>query len=143
MIKTRLALARGVFVTVAVAWAVGACAAQAHPRSGNRRIVSRDPEQFVRLYLDAAERRDCAMTRTLTLDHTWSWCDDPRLLSFRHLSHPMLVPASEAGIRENCVDFDIHTNGSSDGTVPRGWSRWGLCLVHTPSGWRVYDQGAG
>jgi hypothetical protein len=54
---------------------------------------------------------------------------------------PWFSPASESGRNEECVPFEMYTHGSSDGTMPVGWQPWELCLVRTPSGWRLWDQG--
>jgi hypothetical protein len=104
--------------------------------------VAASPEQVARIYLNAAVARHCVLTRELTTG-TWSWCNDPRLLGYRSVSKAYHVPASEAGRSEECVDFVMHTHGSSDGTMPIGWQPWGLCFVRTRAGWRLYDQGQG
>lgn len=94
-------------------------------------------------YLDAAVRHDCWFTAKLTQDNTWSWCFDPRMKAYRDVSAPGFVPASEAGVDEQCVSFTMTTAGSSDGTIVDGQEPWGLCFVRTTSGWRLHDQGQG
>jgi hypothetical protein len=101
------------------------------------------PGQAARVYLHAAVTGDCELTAELTLPHTWSWCGDPRLLNYRSVGRAYYVPASQAGRNEECVDFEMDTHGSSDGTMPVGWQPWGLCFVRTHVGWRMYDQGQG
>jgi hypothetical protein len=101
------------------------------------------PERVARVYLRAALTGNCKLTTELTLPHTWNWCDDPKLLDYRSARSPYHVPASNAGRSEECVDFEIYTHGSSDVTMPTGWQPWSLCLVKTPVGWRLYDQGQG
>jgi hypothetical protein len=100
-------------------------------------------DKVARVYLRAAASGNCALTAALTLSHTWSWCGDPKLLSYRSVGNAGLVPASVAGRNEECVGFEMYTHGSSDGTMPTGWQPWSLCLVRTHDGWRLYDQGQG
>ena len=101
------------------------------------------PERVAQLYLHAALTNNCRLTAELTLSHTWNWCDDPKLLHYRGVRPPYYVPASNAGRNEECVQFEMYTNGSSDGTIPTGWQPWALCLVKTHAGWRLFDQGQG
>ena len=101
------------------------------------------PEQVARVYLRAAVTGNCKLTAELTLPHTWNWCDDPKLLDYKSVQSPDYVPASEAGRNEECVAFEMSTHGSSDGSMPTGWQPWSLCLVKTPAGWRLFDQGQG
>jgi hypothetical protein len=99
------------------------------------------PGRVARAYLRAAVAGDCDLTAELTLPHTWSWCIDPKLLAYQSVSRPQFVAASEASRNEECVNFGMDTNGSSDDTIPSGWAPWGLCFVRTHAGWRLYDQG--
>lgn len=99
------------------------------------------PEQVARSYLRAARTGNCTLTAELTLSNTWSWCSDPKLLDYRGVHKPWFTPASESGRAEECVPFQMYTHGSSDGTMPVGWQPWELCLVRTPGGWRLWDQG--
>jgi hypothetical protein len=101
------------------------------------------PAQVARVYLRAALTGNCTVTAALTLSHTWSWCDDPKLLDYRSVRSPSSVPASEAGRNEQCVPFQMDTHGSSDGSLPAGRQPWQLCFVSTQAGWRLYDQGQG
>lgn len=101
------------------------------------------PERVARAYLRAAYTGDCALTAELTMAHTWSWCADPKLLHFRSVGAAFFAPASEAGRNEECVPFEMYTDGSSDGSMPTGWQPWSLCFVSTHAGWRLYDQGQG
>jgi hypothetical protein len=101
------------------------------------------PARLAHVYLRAAFTGDCKLTAQLTLSHTWTWCDDPKLQDYRSIGKVYFVPASEAGRNEECVDFQMDTHGSSDGTMPVGWQPWGLCFVRTRAGWRLYDQGQG
>ena len=105
--------------------------------------VAASPERVARVYLHAALTSDCKLTAALTLPHTWNWCDDPKLLDYRGVRPPDYVPASNAGRNEECVQFEMYTHGSSDGTMPTGWQPWSLCLVKTHTGWRLFDQGQG
>lgn len=100
-------------------------------------------ERVARVYLRAAYTGHCALTAELTLSHTWSWCNDPRLLAYRSVGKAWFTPASEAGRNEECVPFQMDTHGSSDGSMPVGWQPWELCFVRTRAGWRMYDQGEG
>jgi len=93
--------------------------------------------------LRAAYTGNCALTAELTMAHTWSWCDDPKLLHYRSVESAYAVSASVAGRNEECVNFEMFTDGSSDGSMPAGWQPWGLCFARTPVGWRLYDQGMG
>jgi hypothetical protein len=95
------------------------------------------------VYLHAALTGNCRLTAELTLSHTWNWCDDPKLLDYRGVRSPYYVAASNAGRNEECVQFEMYTHGSSDGTMPTGWQPWSLCLVKTHAGWRLFDQGQG
>jgi hypothetical protein len=101
------------------------------------------PGQVAHIYLRAAFTGNCGLTAALTLSHTWSWCNDPKLLRYRSVGNAGLVPASMAGRNEECVDFQMYTDGSSDGSMPTGWQPWSLCFVRTANGWRLYDQGQG
>jgi hypothetical protein len=101
------------------------------------------PERVARAYLRAAFTGNCDLTAELTLPQTWSWCTDPKLLKYRSVGRAYFSPASQSGRNEECVDFEMYTHGSSDGTMPVGWQPWGLCFVRTNAGWRLYDQGQG
>ena len=101
------------------------------------------PERVARIYLGAAVAGNCKLTAALTVAHTWNWCQDPRLLNYRAVRKPEHVPASDAGRSEECVAFEMDTHGSSDGSTPAGWQPWSLCLIKTPAGWRLHDQGQG
>ena len=118
------------------------CSASGHP---TRPLppASTAPVALVSAYLAGAKAADCSFTRALTQKHTWAWCNDPKLLDYRSIGAARFVPASEAGVDEQCVPFEMETHGSSDGTMPTGWQPWSLCLVHANAGWRVYDQGQG
>ena len=105
--------------------------------------VAASPEQVARVYLHAARTSNCRLTAELTLPHTWNWCNDPKLLDYQAMRSPYYVPASNAGRNEECVQFEMYTHGSSDGTMPTGWQPWELCFVKTHAGWRLYDQGQG
>ncbi len=105
--------------------------------------VAASPEQVAQVYLHAALTSNCRLTAELTLSHTWNWCNDPKLLDYRGVRSPYYVPASNAGRNEECVQFEMYTHGSSDGTMPTGWQPWELCFVKTHAGWRVFDQGQG
>jgi len=95
-------------------------------------------------YLAAAKNHDCGLTRALTApDGTWSWCDDPRLLSYKDVGLPNPVDDNSSPESQHCVDFTMTTTGSSDGTIPVGEEQWSLCFVHEGDGWRVDDQGQG
>ena len=104
---------------------------------------STSPEALVGTYLAAAKIGDCSFTRALTLKSTGNWCHDPQLLAYRSIEAAQFTPASEVGVNEECVPFEIDTHGSSDGSMPTGWQPWSLCLVQTKAGWRVRDQGQG
>lgn len=101
------------------------------------------PGRVARVYLRAALASNCALTGHLTMSTTWNWCSDPRLLRYRSVGRAYFVPASEAGRDEQCVDFEMYTHGSSDGTMPTGWAPWGFCFARTHAGWRLFDQGEG
>jgi len=105
--------------------------------------VAASPERVARVYLHAALTSNCSLTAELTLSHTWNWCDDLKLLDYRAVQSPYYVPASNAGRNEECVQFEMYTHGSSDGTMPAGWQPWELCFVKTHAGWRLFDQGQG
>jgi hypothetical protein len=96
------------------------------------------------VYLAAAKDGDCSFTHALTQPKgTWNWCHDPRLLDYRSIGQAQFVPASEAGVSEQCVPFEMDTHGSSDGSMPTGWQPWSICMIDTTAGWRVHDQGQG
>ena len=105
--------------------------------------VAASPERVARVYLRAAFTGNCKLTAELTVPQTWNWCDDPKLLDYRSVRSSDHVPASEAGRNEECVAFEMYTQGSSDGSMPTGWQPWSLCFVKTPAGWRLFDQGQG
>lgn len=128
---------------ICVAGVLVACSGHSKTSSVSAPPASASPERVGRLYLRAAFTGNCGLTADLTLSHTWSWCDDPKLLDYRSVGKAYSVPASEAGRNEECVSFQMYTHGSSDGTMPIGWQPWGLCFVWTRAGWRLYDQGQG
>ena len=106
--------------------------------------ASASPQQVARIYLRAAVSGNCAVTAELTAPRaTWSWCKDPKLLAYRCTGSAVHIAASEAGRSEECVQFEMYTHGSSDGSMPVGWQPWSLCFVSTHVGWRVLDQGQG
>src|SRR5215475_14043183 len=86
--------------------------------------ASTSPERVAQVYLHAALTSNCRLTAELTLSHTWNWCDDPKLLDYRGVRSPYHVPAWNAGRNEECVQFDMYTHGSSDGTMHTGWQPW-------------------
>lgn len=92
-------------------------------------------------YMRAAQNRNCSLTAEMTLDHTWSWCNDPKLHTWHRSGRIINMPAAQTGKAEACVPFEIATTGSRDGSIPSGNTPWDLCFVHTGSGWRLYDQG--
>jgi hypothetical protein len=120
-----------------------ACSSASGASSVPAPSAAASPGQVAGAYLRAAVTGDCKLTAELTLPHTWNWCGDPKLLDYRSVQSPDLVPASEAGRNEECVAFEMYTHGSSDGTMPTGWQPWSLCFVKTPAGWRLFDQGQG
>jgi hypothetical protein len=132
------ALALGSVASVLVGWS-----GTSRATGGSAPPPAASPERVARVYLRAAFTGNCELTERLTLSHTWNWCDDPRLLDYRSVGSAYYVPASEAGRNEECVDFEMYTHGSSDGTMPTGWQPWSLCFVRTRAGWRLYDQGQG
>ncbi|BDZ50236.1 hypothetical protein GCM10025867_24770 [Frondihabitans sucicola] len=95
-------------------------------------------------YLAAAKNQDCGLTRALAAkDGTWSWCSDPRLLSYTDVGRPFAVGKHSSPVPQECVRFTMTTTGSSDGSMPVGEEPWSLCFVHAAEGWRLYDQGQG
>jgi hypothetical protein len=94
------------------------------------------------VYLRAAEREDCGVTRALTASRTWAWCSDPRLLSVHGVGKPYTV-SEGVDHPQRCIDTTVVTTGSSDGTMPRGSEAWAFCFVRTATGWRLWDQGQG
>lgn len=122
---------------------LAACSAATKASSDPAPSATASPGQVARAYLSAADTGNCALTAELTTANTWSWCDDPKLLHYRSVGGAQAVPASEAGRNEECVPFEMYTNGSSDGSMPTGWQPWSLCFVRTRAGWRLYDQGQG
>jgi hypothetical protein len=127
----------------ALASVLATCSATPGAPAGPVPSAAGSPGQVAREYLRAAVTANCKLTAELTLPHTWNWCGDPRLLDYRSVGSPDDVPASEAGRDEECVPFEMHANGSSDGSMPVGWSPWELCFTQTAAGWRLYDQGQG
>jgi len=105
--------------------------------------ASASPRHVALVYLRAASTGDCTLTARLTTSGTWSWCRDPELLHYRSVGKAYFVPASIAGRNEECVNFEMYTHGSSDGSMPTGWQPWSLCFIRTRAGWRLYDQGQG
>jgi hypothetical protein len=126
-----------------LAGVLAACSSAPSPSGTSVPPSAASSAQVARAYLRAALTGNCTVTAALTLSHTWSWCDDPRLLDYRSVQSPSGVPVSEAGRNEQCVPFQMYTHGSSDGTMPAGWQPWQLCFVRAQAGWRLYDQGQG
>jgi hypothetical protein len=140
LVLTRLARTVGrVLTLMSVIGILAACSgpsAPVPPRAAS-------PERVTRVYLRAALTGDCGLTANLTTANTWSWCGDPKLLHYRSIGHAYFVPASEAGRNQECVDFNLYTDGSSDDSMPTGWQPWSLCFIRTHLGWRLWDQGQG
>ncbi|MEY9950639.1 hypothetical protein [Leifsonia sp. EB34] len=84
-------------------------------------------------YIEAAKQQDCGLTRALTTSNTWSWCNDPRLLSYRL--------EGRTGAEGECMAYEVTLTASSDGTIPDGTQPWTLCFRQTKAGWRLWDQG--
>ena len=106
--------------------------------------ASASPVTVASAYLAAAKDVECSFTQALTQPKsTWNWCDDPRLLDYRSVGAARFVPASAAGVNEQCVPVEMDTLGSSDGSMPTGWQRWSLYMIDTNAGRRVHDQGQG
>jgi hypothetical protein len=122
---------------------LASCSAAAKASHDPAPPATASPQGVARAYLSAAYTGNCALTAELTMANTWSWCDDPKLLHHRSVGSARAVPASEAGRNEECVPFEMYTDGSSDGSMPTGWQPWSLCFVKTSAGWRLYDQGQG
>jgi hypothetical protein len=142
MIRSIPIVVRGPLLACIVAL-LAACSAGAKASGDPAPTATASPEQVARDYLSAAYTGNCALTAELTMANTWSWCDDPKLLHYRSVGGAQAVSASEAGRNEECVPFEMYTNGSSDGSMPTGWQPWSLCFVKTSAGWRLYDQGQG
>lgn len=107
-------------------------------------------ETVTRVYLRAAERHDCALTRLLTTSNTFSWCGaapfdlfdgEPDLRSFRDLRAPEHVSAEVGGRSQECVASTIDQHWMT-GAEP-GELQWNWCWVQTSGGWRLWDQGQG
>lgn len=86
-------------------------------------------------YMAAAKSHDCGLTRVLTSSNTTSWCDTPRLLSYRLLGR--------TGPDGECMAYEITIDAGSD-VPPEGGSKgWSMCFRQTKAGWRLWDQGQG
>jgi hypothetical protein len=96
-----------------------------------------------RIYLKAAKKQDCGLTKALTAEtsSTFSWCHDPLLQSYGNVRNP--TPALDMSRAGECVAFTMRTSGSSDRSLPAGTEPWSLCFTRTGAGWRVFDQGQG
>jgi hypothetical protein len=130
-------------ILVSAASALAACSGTFKASGGSVPPAAAPPQRVAQVYLRAAFTGDCRLTAELTTSGTWSWCNDPKLLSYRSVGNAHHVRAPEAGRNEECVSFEMDTHGSLDGSMPTGWQPWSLCFVKTRAGWRLYDQGQG
>lgn len=142
---------RTLFATGSAVLIVGVVAGVRLTGTSNEHVIPAGPlpgpttsvQQTARDYLEAATSQDCETTKRLTVSHTFAWCNDPRMTSFRVTGAARYFPASMAGVDEECVPISMTTTGSSDGSISKGQQPWELCFRHTVAGWRLYDQGMG
>lgn len=131
---------------------VASTAYQVHSSTAEAgRLLAEDasPVTMTKVYLDAAEHGDCALTARLTTSHSFSWCsapiawltDAPELLDHRDVGTAEVAPTGSVGRTEECVSATIDQRGLSGADAQT--LRWGWCWVRTADGWRVRDQGQG
>lgn len=92
-------------------------------------------------YLQKVEAQDCTAVRSLTMSDAGVWCAEPHLKAYKNLQGPDHYDASWLGKPVDCLSFERLTPGTSDHSVPSGWSSWELCFNKTAAGWRLYSQG--
>lgn len=99
--------------------------------------------RVARTYLQAAKSHHCDVTKALTSDSTWYWCDNPQLIHYRFVGKNYSVDAQRGTPKEMCVPAEISSRGSGKSANMNGTYQWSLCFTKTEAGWRLYDQGEG
>ncbi|OFE16034.1 hypothetical protein BA895_20680 [Humibacillus sp. DSM 29435] len=139
------AAALAVVLVVVAGFHLWGAATPAIPAAPSQTMPSRSasPEEVARAYLAAAKNGDCDLTKKLTLDRAFAWCDDPKILDYRTVrALAGLQTPGPGSPAVKAVTFEINTTGSSDLSIPAGWMPWTFLLTQGPDGWRVYDQGS-
>src|SRR5215470_9892934 len=96
-----------VLMLVCVVVVLAACSAGSKTSGDPAPTSAASPERVASAYLRAAYTGNCALTAELTMAHTWSWCNDPKLLHYRSVGSAYAVSASMAGRNEECVSFEM------------------------------------
>lgn len=91
-------------------------------------------------YLRAVMGNRCSEARSMTPSREDAWCGNP-IIKRAHYEGVTHIPASQAGVDEECVRYTITTTGSSDGSLAAGTTPWSYCYAHTHSGWKMHAQG--
>lgn len=99
--------------------------------------------EVARSYLQAAKSHECDVTKALTSESTWYWCDNPRLNHYRFVGDNYSVGAQKSAPKETCVPAELTSRGSGKSASMNGTYQWSLCFTKTDAGWRLHDQGEG
>jgi hypothetical protein len=105
--------------------------------------ASASVSEVAKTYLEAAKSGDCKMTRALTQDRTFAWCDNPKLLSYKILGKPVSYPAMQGAPATVAVNTSLVSKGTDKAENFNGVKPWTFYFVRETSGWRLYDQGQG
>lgn len=105
--------------------------------------ASASVSEVAKVYLDAAKSGDCRMTRALTQERTFAWCNNPKLLSYKILGKPVKYPAMQGNRATVAVNTSLMSKGTDKAENFNGVKPWTFYFVRETSGWRLYDQGQG
>lgn len=144
-VRSRPIVALLVLVVAAVGGLVAYEAAQPQPPRRPLPAASASLHEVATAYLDAAVRQDCEMTRALTIPgDVFAWCTSPTMTAYRDLAGPTALTAEQAGGQEEqCLSFEMTGSEAGAKSLQSAARPWSLCLVSTPAGWRVANQGQG
>lgn len=124
-------------LAIAVIGSLAACASPKVPGSNS------SVESAARVYLQSAKDGKCDVTSALTNGSTWSWCNNPRLKSYRITKGSYTVAAQGNTPSETCVHTMIDSTAKGINASFSGKKSWDFCFVKRSSGWKLQDQGQG
>lgn len=104
---------------------------------------STGPVALTKIYLAAAKAKNCEVTKALTRDSTWAWCENPTLQSYTISQKTDAAPGISGKSKEACVATTVTSKASGEQESMNGKRDWNFCFTRTDSGWRLADQGQG
>lgn len=100
-------------------------------------------ETVAKAYLAAAKSKNCSTTKALTASDVFSWCSNPRLISYKVTGKSYVAPGQEGVRPQTCIPTELKSKGTDESVTFNGTHPWNFCFVKTKDGWRVWDQGQG